>query len=122
MIVASRTAETLRAQFDEHSLFQNRQTPQADRIIVAVKLKGLLPAPRADRIEARALDRNNDLSLFQFGIQKAGFGNVQRKLYHWRHRSIPLYLGIYSTSACHNFNRAPRPQDIGAFPAIPRET
>src|SRR5262249_57174537 len=90
MIVASRTAETLRTQLDEHSLFQNRQMPQADRITVAVKLKGLLPAPRADRIGTSTLDRNDDLSLFQFGLQNADFGKVQRKLDHWRHRSIPL--------------------------------
>src|SRR5262252_2894948 len=90
MIVASRTAETLRAQLDEHSLFQNWQMPQSDRIIVAVKLKSLLPAPRADRIGASTLDRNDDLSLFQFGLQNADFGKVQRKLDHWRHSSILL--------------------------------
>src|SRR5262249_40248354 len=89
--------------------------------IVAVKLKGLLPASRADRIGARTLDRNDDLSLFQFGLQNADFGKVQRKLDHWRHRSIPLQKRVWSTSACHNFNRAPRPQHLGAFPAIPRE-
>jgi hypothetical protein len=64
MIIASRTAETLWAQLDEYSLFQNRQMPQADRIIVAVKLKGLLPAPRADRIGARTLNCDDNLSLF----------------------------------------------------------
>src|SRR5687768_3008844 len=64
--------------------------PQADRITVAVKLKGLLPAPRADRIGTSTLDRNDDLSLFQFGLQNADFGKVQRKLDHWRHRSIPF--------------------------------
>jgi hypothetical protein len=94
VIVASRTPVTLRAQLDEHSLFQNRQMPQADRIIVAVKLKGLLPAPRADRIGARTLNRDDDLSLFQFGLQNTDLGQVQRKLDHWRHRSIPLYRGI----------------------------
>jgi hypothetical protein len=88
MIVTSRTAETLRAQLDEHSLFQNRQMPQANRIIVAVKLKGLLPAPRANRIRTDTLDRDDDLSLFQFGLQNADFGKVQRKLDHWRHKSI----------------------------------
>ena len=38
--------------------------PQADRVIVDVKLKGLLLAPRADRIGARTIDRNDDLSFF----------------------------------------------------------
>jgi len=28
---------------------------------------------------------------------------------------------IGSTSACHNFNYAPRSQDIGVYPAVPRE-
>jgi hypothetical protein len=94
VIVASRTPVTLRAQLDEHSLFQNRQMPRADRIIVAVKLKGLLPAPRAGRIGARTLNRDDDLSLFQFGLQNTDLGQVQRKLDHWRHRSILLYRGI----------------------------
>src|SRR4029079_6049121 len=58
MIVASPTAVTLRAQLDEHALFQNRQMSQADRIIVAVKFKGPLPTAGADRIGARTLDRN----------------------------------------------------------------
>ena len=52
LVVASRTAETLRAQLDEHSLFQNRQMPNADPIIVAVKLKGLLSTAGAGRIGA----------------------------------------------------------------------
>src|SRR5207244_8899278 len=52
MIVASPTAITFRAQLDEHALLQNRQMPQADRIIVAVKLKALLSTPGADRIVA----------------------------------------------------------------------
>ena len=90
MIVASRTAETLRAQLDEHPLFQNRQMPQADRITVAVKIKGLPPAARTDRIGTSTFDRNNDLSLFQFGLQNADLGKVQRKLDHWRHKSKPF--------------------------------
>jgi len=28
---------------------------------------------------------------------------------------------VWATSACRNFNRAPRPQHLGAFSAIPRE-
>src|SRR5215813_8232713 len=53
----------LRAQLDEYSLFQNRQMPQADQIIIAVKLKSLLPTLRTDHIGTSTLDRNDDLSL-----------------------------------------------------------
>ena len=94
MIVANRTAIPLRAQLDKHALFQNRQMPNADRIVVAVKLKGLLPAAGAGRIGARALDRNDDLALFQFGLQHADFRQIQRKLDHWRHRSVPFKRGL----------------------------
>lgn len=90
MIVASRTAVTLRAQLNEHALLQTRQVPQADRSIVAVKVKGLLTTAGADRIRARTLDRDDDLSLFQFSFQNADFRQVQRKFDHWRHRSVPF--------------------------------
>ena len=94
MIVASRAAITLRAQFDEYALFQNRQMSQADRVIVAVKFKGLLSTAGADPIGARAFDRDDDLSLFQFSFQNADFRQVQRKLDHWRHRSVPFKRGL----------------------------
>ena len=97
MIVASRTAVTLRAQLDENALFQNRQMPQADRIIVAVKFKGLLFTPGADRIGARTHDRNDDFSLLQFGLQDADFRQIQRKLDHRRHRSVPFKRGLVRT-------------------------
>lgn len=77
VIIASRTAETLRPQFDEHLLFQNRQMPQADRMIVAMKLTSLLPALRTDRIRARILNLDHGLSSFQFGLQNADFGKIR---------------------------------------------
>src|SRR5262249_47829111 len=109
--IATRTAKTLGTNFNDHWSTEDRQMTQAQQAPLTVELADFGAALGADRPLSCALDRDDNLSPTQLGVEDADFGQVEGNFNLRRHRFYPP-LVFRKAEACHSSTVVKRPQNV----------